>query len=104
MNKYEENVYKNLFEYPTKKIVELELKNEDLEKENQQLKKSIKLFTDDLANMTNQALELKKQKDDVVEYIKNKREQLHHSFDEPDWDYLFICNPDDLLRMLGEIE
>jgi len=47
---------------------------------------------------------LLKQKDDVVEYIKNKREQLHHSFDEPDWDYLFICNPDDLLRMLGEID
>ena len=38
MNKYEENVYKNLFEYPTKKIVELELKNEQLEKENEQLK------------------------------------------------------------------
>lgn len=48
--------------------------------------------------------QLKKQKDDVVEYIKSKKEQLHHSFDEPDWDYLFICNPDDLLRMLGEIE
>ena len=38
MNKYEENVYKNLFEYPTKKIVELELTNERLEKENEQLK------------------------------------------------------------------
>lgn len=48
--------------------------------------------------------EVKKQKDNVVEYIKNKREQLHHSFDEPGWDYLFICNPDELLRMLGEID
>lgn len=47
--------------------------------------------------------QLKKQKEDVIEYIKKKKEKLHHSFDEPDWDYLFICNPDDLLRMLGEI-
>ena len=46
--------------------------------------------------------EVKKRNDNAIEYIKNKREQLHHSFDEPSWDYLFICNPDDLLRMLGE--
>jgi plastocyanin len=48
--------------------------------------------------------EVKKRNDNAIEYIKNKREQLHHSFDEPSWDYLFICNPDDLLRMLGEID
>ncbi len=33
MNEYEKNVYANLFEYPTKHIVKLELENE--EKDNQ---------------------------------------------------------------------
>ena len=86
-----------------------------LEKENQQLKEDYdRIYNENCKlreqhNITDISLldenqQLKKQKDDVVEYIKSKKEQLHHSFDEPDWDYLFICNPDDLLRMLGEIE
>lgn len=80
----------------------------DLEKENQQLKKSIKLFTDDLANMTNKALLLEKQKDDVVEYIKENKDKTMAPYgDNEDIDYevcLFEEDINEILRMLGEIE
>ena len=79
MNKYKENVYKNIFEYPTKKIVELEFKNEVLEKENQLLKK---------------------QKHDVVEYIK----KCHISELEDNVINLNAKEVRNLLRMLGEID
>ena len=69
-----------------------------LEQENQQLKKSIKLFTDALANMTNRALQLEKQKDDVVEYIKE------HLTDNGRFLMLNEWQVPDLLRMLGEID
>ena len=72
----------------------------NLENENQQLKKSIKLFTDDLANMTNKALKLEKQKDNVVELIKIK--MIRHNNEE---DYCLTTEDfEDLLRMLGEID
>lgn len=77
-------------------------------KENQQLKKSIKLFTDDLANMTNRALQLEKQKDDVVEFIKeNKDKTIAPYGDNEDTDYevcLFEEDINEILRMLGEID
>ena len=81
-------------------IAKLITQNERLQQENQQLKKSIKLFTDDLANITNRALQLEKQKDDVVKYIKN-------NFIERDVFYSKVWlkkKKDDLLRMLGEID
>lgn len=71
-----------------------------LYEENQQLKKSIKLFTDDLANMTNRALQLEKQKDDVVDVLKIKIARFRN---EEDY-YLTIEDFEDLLRMLGEID
>lgn len=37
MNEYEKNVYTNLFEYPTKHIVKLELENEEKDKEIERL-------------------------------------------------------------------
>ena len=74
MNKYEENVYKNLFEYPTKKIVELELENE----------------------------KLKKQKDDVVEYIKSV--ELGELVNGKPYYLKEDSIGKDLLRMLGEID
>ena len=42
MNEYEKNVYKNIFEYPTKKIVELELENENQRKQLEAYKNVIK--------------------------------------------------------------
>lgn len=61
MNEYEKNVYKNIFEYPTKKIVELELENENQRKQleayenmrkeaNNYIEKHIKYETDDCFN------------------------------------------------------
>ena len=41
LEEMEMNVYHNLFEYPTKKIVKLETENEKLEKENKKLKERI---------------------------------------------------------------
>ena len=50
MNEYEKNVYKCIFEYPTKKIVELELENENqrkqLETYKNVIKEAIKLIED----------------------------------------------------------
>ena len=85
MNKYEENVYKCLFEYPTKKIVELELENEKLQEEKEHYKH---LYS-----------EVKKQKDDVVEYIKYNATSNY--FDK---DKNMFRREIDLLRMLGEID
>ena len=42
MSEYEKNVYTNLFEYPTKHIVKLELENEKKDKEIEQLNNIIK--------------------------------------------------------------
>ena len=81
----EENIYKSIFEYPTKKIVELELKNEQLERENQQLKK---------------------QKDDVVEAIKGILEiNNNYSIEKlaPFYSRKWVKDTQsNLLRMLGE--
>lgn len=86
MNKYESNVYKNLFEYPTKKIVELEFKNEVLENENQLLKK---------------------QKADVIENIKK---QITFCTNEAEGTinnkkcWISVNYLKKILRMLGEID
>lgn len=38
--------------------------------------------------------------DKAIEYISNHKEQLHHGFDEPDFDYLLCANADELLDIL----
>ena len=47
--------------------------------------------------------EVKKQKDDVVEYIKHGKELIQHDKDY-DVGYAFLTNADEILRMLGEID
>ena len=90
------------YEYRNIRCINLENENQRLLEENQQLKKSIKLFTDDLANMTNRALQLEKQKDDVVEYIKTTTYSDITGLEKHNiTEFWFIK---DLLRMLGEID
>lgn len=36
----------------------------------------------------------------AIEYINNHKKQLHHSFDEPSFDYLLCVNADELLNIL----
>lgn len=72
MNKYEENVYKNIFEYPTKKIVELELKNEKLEKENKILRENAE-NNDKVVDKVNwEKKQLENNRDKAIEYIEEK--------------------------------
>ena len=72
MNKYKENVYKNIFEYPTKKIVELELKNEKLEKENKILRENAE-NNDKVVDKVNwEKKQLENNRDKAIEYIEEK--------------------------------
>ena len=96
--KQKEEAYKIADDY-YKENQQLKKQKDELEKEILKLKKSIKLFTDDLANMTNQALELEKQKDDVVELIK--KQLLSNTNITKYTDEMCLR---DVLRMLGEID
>ena len=61
------------------------------------------LCVDEEMELYNEIIRLKKQKDDVVEYIKRGKSLIQHDKDY-DVGYAFLTNADEILRMLGEIE
>ena len=73
MNKYEENVYKNLFEYPTKKIVELEQENEKLKKQKEYvLVGRMQLKTRDyIHQLEKEKRQLENNRDKAIEILGN---------------------------------
>lgn len=102
MSKDKIEVSMNVYDIPIviEELEKAEKEIKQLQQENQQLKKSIKLFTDDLANMTNRALQLEKQKEELKDILKIKLARYRN---EEDY-YLTIEDFEDLLRMLGETD
>ena len=84
---FEKDHYKHLYS-------EVKKQKDELEKENNELQKAYELIDKSM-------YEFMKQKDDVVEYIKNETEELENKID----DYAISKYVKrDLLRMLGEID
>jgi hypothetical protein len=82
MNEYEKNVYKNIFEYPTKKIVELELENE---------------------NQRKQLEEYENMRKEAIDYLKENSEMTNLQIYGIENVLSFRGNVNDLLNILNKV-
>ena len=71
-----------------------------LQEENQRLREHILKKDKVYSDLEDKYITLKARIDKAIEYINNHKEQLHHSFDGPDFDYLLCANADELLNIL----
>ena len=104
-----DNEMKIMYNY----ITSLQQKVEQLEKENKELRQpqvfidcedmeeryGRDLYEDYLKGKIEQLENIRKE---AIKWVVNHKEELHHSFDEPDWDYLLYGNATDLLNILNK--
>lgn len=59
-------------------------------------------FKDYIKDLQQKVEQLENIRKEAIEWVVNHKEELHHSFDEPDWDYLLYGNATDLLNILNK--
>lgn len=62
----------------------------------------IQELRDTIDNQRETIEQLENIRKEAIEWVTNHKEELHHSFDEPDWDYLLYGNATDLLNILNK--